>query len=69
MERWIANAVGLMHINHITQKEVAAQLGVTNDYVSMILTGKKSPKGAEKRINTAINDIISDRQSDKQDSN
>ena len=36
-------------------------MGVCNDYVSMILTGKKSPKDAEQRINDAIDSILSDR--------
>lgn len=62
MESWIAEAVGKMHINHITQKDIAEKLDVTNDYISMILLGKKTPKGAEERITKAINEIIAERQ-------
>lgn len=58
MENWIAKAVGLMHINKITQIDIARHLGVTNDYISMILNGKKTPKDAEKRIIGAIEEII-----------
>jgi transcriptional regulator with XRE-family HTH domain len=50
-----------MHINKITQIEVAKKLGVTNDYISLILRGKKTPKGASERILTAIDDIIKER--------
>lgn len=64
MDSWIAEAVGKMHINRITQIELSKKMGVTNDYVSMILRGKKSPANAEERITTAIDDIIADRQSD-----
>lgn len=67
MENWIAEAVGKMHINHITQKDIAERLDVTNDYISMILLGKKTPKNAEERITNAINEIIAERQSNSQD--
>lgn len=67
MENWIAEAVGKMHINHITQKDIAERLDVTNDYISMILLGKKTPKNAEERITNAINEIIAERQSNNQD--
>lgn len=61
MDSWIANAVGLMHINKIGNKELAKKLGVTAEYVSMLLNGKKKPISAEKRIMTAISDIIQER--------
>ena len=61
MQNWISQVVGKMHVNKITQIEVAKKMGVCNDYVSMILTGKKSPKDAEQRINDAIDAILSDR--------
>ena len=58
MNRWIGNAVGLMHLHKITQKDIASYLGVTNEYVSMILNGKKNPKNIEERFFNAINAII-----------
>lgn len=61
MEKWIGEAVGIMHVNRIKQGQVADKLGVTNDYVNMILNGKKAPKGAEERIMGAIAEIISER--------
>ncbi|MGN0452119.1 MAG: helix-turn-helix domain-containing protein [Acutalibacteraceae bacterium] len=61
MEQWIANVVGKMHINKITQTELAKKMGVTNDYIWMILNGKKTPKGAETRINDAIDSILAER--------
>ena len=61
MEKWIGEAVGVMHVNRIKQGQVADKLGVTNDYVNMILNGKKTPKGAEERIMGAIAEIISER--------
>ena len=61
MDSWIAEAVGIMHINKITQIELAKKLSVTNDYISMILLGKKKPKDAKTRILNAINEIIAER--------
>ena len=61
MEQWIATAVGLMHINRISNIELAEKIGVTHQYISELLNGKKSPKGAEQRIMTAIDEIIAER--------
>lgn len=59
MEQWIADVVGKMHINKITQTQLAEELGVTNDYVWMILNGKKTPINAETRIRVAVEKLIS----------
>ena len=61
MEQWIADVVGKMHINKITQSQLAEKMGVTNDYIWMILNGKKTPKDAENRINSAIDQILTER--------
>lgn len=58
MEHWIAEVVGLMHIHKITQMDLAKHIGVTNDYISLILRGKKSPKNIEKRLKIAVDEII-----------
>ena len=59
MDSWIADVVGLMHIHGITQITLAEHMGVTNDYISMILRGKKKPDGVEQRIRHALEEIIS----------
>ena len=61
MHSWIAKAVGKMHINKITQAQLAQKMGVTREYITMILNGIKNPKDAEKRINAAIDEIIAER--------
>ena len=63
MDSWIANAVGEMHINKISNIDISKKLGVTAEYVSMLLNGKKKPANAETRIMTAIDDIIRERES------
>ena len=61
MSKWIATAVGKMHINKITQTQVAQKMGVTREYVNMILSERRCPTGAKSRIMTAINEIIAER--------
>ena len=62
MDHWIATAVGKMHVHKITQIELAKHMGVTNDYISLIMRGKKSPKNIEKRIMSAIDELIASKE-------
>lgn len=64
MEIWTAEAVGKMHAHRITQIELAKHMGVTNDYISLILLGKKNPKNAKDRILQAIDEIVTEREAD-----
>lgn len=61
LEPWIGEVAGLMRMYGIKQKEIAEIMGVTVNYVSMILTGEKCPKNAEERIKAAITEIIAKR--------
>ena len=65
LEKWIADAVGLMHINRITNCELAEKLDVTPEYVSMILNGKKAPAHAEERILSAIEELCKEKSNTK----
>ena len=55
---WTGRIVGLLHTHRIKQAELAQELGLTAQYVSMVLNGKKSPKGIEKRMDDAIHNIL-----------
>ena len=63
MDKWIGDAVGKMHIHRITQADLAKHLGVGLIYGNKILNGveKVTPKNAESRIMTAIDEIIKER--------
>ena len=61
MEEWTIKAAGLMHYNKISNIDVSKKLGVTAEYVSMLLNGKKKPANAETRIMAAIDEIIRER--------
>ena len=43
MDEWIAEAIGKMHINKITQVELAQYMGYTRSYISSILIGRRKP--------------------------
>ena len=56
--QWTANLIGKMHLNGIKRKDLAAQLGLHEKYVIMVLNGKKEPPNAEERFNAALDEII-----------
>ena len=61
LESWTGKLVGKMHVHEITYDEVAAELGVSRPYVSMLLNGHRKPPDAKKRIEMAIDSIIARR--------
>ena len=58
MQKWIATAVGMMHIHGITQSQLAEKLGVRREHVNKILNGAENPKDAKERIDGAIKELI-----------
>lgn len=57
-KEWTGHIVGLLHTHRITQSELAAELGLTAQYISMVLNGKKSSKGIQERMENAIQAIV-----------
>ena len=57
-EKWTGRLIGEMHNQNITYDDLAAELGVTKSYVSMILNGARKPNGIRKRMEEAIKAII-----------
>jgi DNA transposition AAA+ family ATPase len=55
---WTGRIVGLLHTHRITQTLLAKEMGVTAQYVSMVLNGKKTSKGIEDRMESAIYAIV-----------
>ena len=54
---WTGQAVAKMHTRQINGEELAAQMGVTPQYLSSVLNGKKKPKGIKERVMKAINEL------------
>ena len=63
LAQWIGDLVGRMHRHRVTITQLAQQMGVTREYVSMILNGHRSPDGIEQRMNDALN-ILVEKQND-----
>lgn len=65
IDRWTGELLGKMHVQKVTREDLAAELGVSLAYVSMILNCRKTPKDAEERLNNAFQAILKKR-SDEQ---
>ena len=63
-EKWTGILVGKMHNAGVTCTEIAQQLGVTKEYVSMILNGKRTPPMAKERLNAAFTAILERRKAE-----
>lgn len=57
-DAWTGVLVGKMHNKGVTYDALAAQLGVTKSYVSMVLNGARKPANARQRFNDAFNAIV-----------
>ena len=56
--QWTGGLVGQMHNEKVTKTELAVEMGVTREYVSMVLNGHREPAGAEDNFQSALNRII-----------
>lgn len=64
---WSAKVVGHLHYMNITQKEFAEYMGISEPYLSSVLTGKRyfrseyAKQQAQKRITRALESLEYDR--------
>lgn len=58
LAQWISGFVGQKHNHKVKNRELATELGVTEEYVSMVLNGHRTPTNAEEKFNAALNRII-----------
>ena len=63
--QWTGDVVGQMHLYHITKRELADGLGVTPEYVSMVLNGHREPGRAEERFRAALARLIEEKGANK----
>ncbi len=59
LAQWTADLVGQMHKHKISKTQLADHMGVTREYVSMVLNGHRDPAGAEQRFRAAVDELIS----------
>ncbi|UZT82929.1 helix-turn-helix domain-containing protein [Caproicibacterium sp. BJN0003] len=57
-ENWTGKIIGKMHVCRVSKKQLAAQLGYTPEYVSMVLNGHRTPNGAETEFAKALDELI-----------
>ena len=58
LAQWIADLVGQMHKHRISMKQLADHMGISREYVSMVLNGHREPAGAEPKFRQAVAEII-----------
>lgn len=61
--QWTGDVVGEMHRKRITAKNLAEEIGWNPKYLSQVLNGHETPKGAEEKVKSALNRIIERRSS------
>lgn len=59
LAQWIADLVGQMHKHRISMKQLADYMGLSREYVSMVLNGHREPAGAENKFRQAVDELIS----------
>ena len=55
--QWIGDVVGQMHRHKISKSALAEHMGMSREYVSMILNGHRSPAGAEAQFRNAVAEL------------
>ena len=56
--QWTGDLVGQMHKHKITKGQLAEKMGLSREYVSMVLNGHRDPAGAEEKFRTALAELI-----------
>lgn len=61
---WTGDVVRDLHLNDIAINELAGAMGISREWVSQVLNGKKTPAGAEERFRKRVAEIIRERAED-----
>ncbi len=59
--QWTSELVGRMHQENVKKKALASEVGWSYTYTVSVINGKKSPRGAQEKLNSALNRIIASR--------
>lgn len=62
--QWTADVIGQMHLAGVSNRQLAEALGMTPEYISMVLNGHREPDGAEARFREALARLTSARGQD-----
>lgn len=61
LDKWVAAAVGNMHLNKITQTELANRVGISRGFLNMVLNGKEKGANMKERITKALDELIAEK--------
>ena len=56
--QWTATLIGEMHLHGIKAKQLAAEVGWHEKYLSAVLNGHRNPKNAEQNLRAALDRLI-----------
>ena len=56
--QWTATLIGEMHLNGIKAKQLAAEVGWHEKYLSAVLNGHRNPNNAEQNLRAALDRLI-----------
>ena len=62
--QWTADLLGRMHLSGVTARQLATEAGWDYRYLSAVINGHRTPKGAESKLNAALDRLI-ERMEDK----
>lgn len=63
-EQWTAQLVGELHLRRLTARQLAAQVGWNEKYLSAVLNGHRAPKGARAVLEEALAGLIQAQEKD-----
>ena len=52
--QWTAEIIGEMHLAGVTARQLAAEMGWHDKYLSAVMNGHREPKGAEEKVRAAL---------------
>lgn len=58
LEQWTARLVGRLHMNKLTARRLAAEVGWNEKYLSAVLNGHRAPKRAQQVLEAAVERLI-----------
>lgn len=56
--QWTAEVIGKMHLNSISARQLAEELGWHPKYLSAVLNGRRNPADAENKVRSALDRLI-----------
>ena len=62
--QWTGELIGEMHIRGVTARQLAAEVGWHEKYLSAVMNGHKEAKGAEDKLRAALDNLIREQTQD-----